>query len=83
MLEDSLKDITKGASIIVIGMVIANLLGLINQILMGRILGPAEYGLFNLGISVLTILCVLPQFGLGQGLTQFIPYNFTQKNLDK
>lgn len=79
MLEDSLKDITKGASIIVIGMVIANLLGLINQILMGRILGPAEYGLFNLGISVLTILCVLPQFGLGQGLTQFIPYNFTQK----
>lgn len=79
MLEDSLKDITKGASIIIIGMVISNLLGLINQILMGRILGPADYGLFNLGISLLTILCILPNFGLGQGLTQFIPYHLKQK----
>lgn len=79
MLEDSLKDITKGASIIIIGMIIANLVGLINQILMGRILGPAEYGLFNLGISLMVILCVLPHFGLGQGLTQFIPYNLKQK----
>lgn len=79
MLEDSLKDITKGAYIIVIGMVISNLVGLVNQILMGRILGPADYGLFSLGISLLAILCVLPNFGLGQGLTQFIPSHFKQK----
>ena len=79
MLKNSLKDITKGASIILVGMIISNLLGLINQILMGRILGPSDYGLFNLGISIIVILCVLTSFGLGQGLTQFIPYNFKQK----
>ncbi len=79
MLEDSIKDITKGASIIVVGMIIASLIGLVTQILMGRLLGPADYGLFNLGISVIFIICVLPNFGLGSGLTQFIPHNFKQK----
>ena len=38
MLEDSIKDITKGASIIVVGMIIASSIGLITQILMGRLL---------------------------------------------
>ena len=50
---------------------------------MGRILGPNDYGLFNLGLSVMAILCVLPNFGLGQGLTQYIPYNIQKKNFWK
>ncbi len=79
MLEDSIKDITKGASIIVVGMIITSVIGLVTQILMGRLLGPADYGLYNLGISVIFVICVLPNFGLGQGLTQFIPHNFKQK----
>ena len=50
------------------------------SILLGRILGPADYGLFSLGISVMAILCIFPNFGLGQGLTQYIPYNIKKKN---
>ena len=47
---------------------------------MGRILGPSDYGLFNLGVSIIAIFSVLPNFGLGQGLTQYIPYNIKKKN---
>jgi O-antigen/teichoic acid export membrane protein len=83
MVKNSLKSITKGASIIFIGTIIASIIGLFNQILMGRILGPSDYGLFSLGISIMTILCVFPHFGLGQGLTQYIPYNIQKSNLGK
>lgn len=80
MVKNSMKSITMGASIIILGTIIASVIGLFNQILLGRILGPTDYGLFSLGISIMTIFCVLPHFGLGQGLTQYIPYNIKLKN---
>jgi O-antigen/teichoic acid export membrane protein len=83
MVRDALAQITKGASIIIIGTVFASIIGLLNQIAMGRILGPNDYGLFSLGVSIMTILCVLPQFGLGQGLTQYVPYNIQKNKLNE
>lgn len=83
MVKDSLKSITKGTSIIFIGTIIASIIGLINQFLLGRILGPTDYGLFSIGLSIMTILCVFPHFGLGPGLTQYIPYNIKKKKYKK
>ena len=82
-IEKSLTTVVRGAGIIFFGMIIGNLLGLANQILLGRFLGPGNYGLFNLGISVMMIFCVLPHFGLGSALTQFIPYNIKNNRPDK
>jgi O-antigen/teichoic acid export membrane protein len=82
-IEKSLSAVAKGAGIIFIGIVIGNVLGLTNQILMGRFLGPENYGLFYLAVSIIMILCALPQFGLGAGLTQFIPFYSKKKRNDK
>lgn len=82
-IEKSLTTVARGAGIIFFGMIIGNLLGVVNQVLMGRFLGPGNYGLFNLGISVMMIFCVLPHFGLGSALTQFIPYNIKNNRPDK
>lgn len=79
LVNDSLKNIGKGASIIIIGIIISNLIGIFNQIFLGRLLGPYEYGIFNLGLSLMMMLAVLPHFGLGPALTQFIPYNIEKK----
>ena len=82
-IEKSLTTVARGAGIIFFGMIIGNLLGMVNQVLMGRFLGPGNYGLFNLGMSVMAIFCVLPHFGLGSALTQFIPYNIKNNRYDK
>ena len=82
-IEKSLTTVARGAGIIFFGMIIGNLLGMVNQVLMGRFLGPGNYGLFNLGISVMMIFCVLPRFGLGSALTQFIPFNIKNNRPDK
>lgn len=79
----SLKTIVKGAGVIFFSMVIGSLLGVVNQALMGRFLGPGNYGLFTLGISVMSIFCLLPQFGFVSALTQFIPYNIKKNRFDK
>lgn len=73
-LEESLSTVAKGAGIIFIGMITAQILGLANQILLGRFLGPDFYGLFNLALSVLWIASNIAVFGLFGGLSRFIPF---------
>ena len=73
-LEKSLSTVAKGAGIVFIGMIIAQILGLTNQILLGRVLGPDSYGLFNLALSVIWIASNIAVFGLFGGLSRFIPF---------
>ena len=79
-IEKSLATIAKGAGILFVGFVISQLIGIVNAILMGRFLGPGNYGLFNLGMSVMMIFCVLPRFGLGSAIIQVISYNKNKRN---
>jgi len=53
---------------------VGNILGIVNQILLGRFLGPEDYGLFNLALSVVMIASVIAIFGLFGALSRFIPY---------
>ena len=82
-MEKSFNTVIRGAGIIFFGAIIGYLLGLVNQVLMGRLLGPGGYGLFNLGVSIMMVLCVLPHFGFGPALTQFIPYNLKKNRYDR
>lgn len=79
LVKESLKSIGKGSSIIIVGIIITNIIGIVNQILLGRFLGSYYYGIFNLALSIMLTLAVLPNFGLGPGLTQFIPHNLKKK----
>ena len=82
-LDKSLKAVAKGAGIIFIGIIVGKILGLGNLILLARFLGADKYGLFSLGLSVITIASIISMFGVGYGVTRFIPYYRGENRDDK
>lgn len=80
-LEKSLGTVAKGASIIFLGLIIGNLIGIIYQSLLGRFLGVDNYGTYNLAFSLVTIASDLAVFGLYGTLTRYIPYHLKKKKM--
>lgn len=74
-LEKALATVVKSAGIIFVGLVIARLLGTVNQILLGRFLGVETYGLFTLAFSIVTIAATFAKFGLFTAVSRFIPFH--------
>jgi O-antigen/teichoic acid export membrane protein len=74
-LQRSIKVIAKGAGITFIGIIGGNLLGTVNQALLGRFLGVSDYGHFNLGLSVVNIAQAFAILGLSGGIARFIPFH--------
>ena len=60
----ALRSITKGAGLVFIGIIFADFLSYLNRLVIGRWLGPGEYGLISLGLAVLGILTTLSMLGL-------------------
>ena len=81
-LEHSLNTVAKGAGIVFIGMFIGNLLGIFNQMLLGRFLGVAQYGLFSLSLSIVSLLATFSVFGLFAALPRFIPFHLGKGEKD-
>lgn len=81
--EKSLVNIAKGAGIVFFASVIGILLGIINQFLLGRTLGPENFGLYNLGLTVIAILMPFTSFGLNSAIRQFIPHYLGTNRNDK
>lgn len=73
-LQQSIKTIAKGAGITFTGIIAGNLLGTINQVLLGRFLGVNDYGHFNLALSVVNIAQAFAIIGLSGGIARFIPF---------
>ena len=78
-LNASLTSVAKGATIIFAGLIAGNFLGMVNQIILGRFLGPEDYGLFNLSMSVVMIAGTLCVFGFFGALPRFIPFHLKKK----
>ena len=74
-LDASLTSVAKGATVIFGGLIVGNFLGMVNQIVLGRFLGPENYGLFNLSMSVVMIGGTLCSFGFLGSLPGFIPFH--------
>lgn len=72
--EKFLVNIARGAGIIFFAEIIGVILGIINQVLLGRLLGPENFGLFNLGSTIITILLPFALLGLSRAILQFIPH---------
>ena len=69
---DNVKDLASSGFIIMSGVVIGQILGTINQILLARFLGPNDYGLFNIGFSIFSIAFVFSALGLRTGTSRFV-----------
>ena len=74
-LNASLTSVAKGATIIFGGLIVGNFLGMVNQIILGRFLGPEDYGLFNLSMSVVMIAGTICVFGFFGSLPRIIPFH--------
>ncbi|MDY6862580.1 MAG: flippase [Thermodesulfobacteriota bacterium] len=69
----SLLKIVKGAGIIFAGMIIAKLMRYGYNIIIARI-GPQEFGLFSLGLTVFTMTATIAALGLGNGIARYVPF---------
>ncbi len=81
-LNASLTSVARGATIVFGGLIAGSILGIANQIILGRYLGPESYGLFNLSMSVVMIAGTLSVFGLFGSLPRFIPYHLEKNERD-
>ncbi len=83
-LEDyAIKKVAKGGFIIFIGIILSSLAFLFYKILAARYLGPSDYGLLVLGITILNIASVFALAGIHQGIGKFINHYLAKKQHDK
>jgi O-antigen/teichoic acid export membrane protein len=66
------EKILKSSSIIIVGVIIGKTLGIINQALIGRLLGPNGFGDFALILTILQITTVIILLGTKTGVVKFI-----------
>lgn len=68
----ALKTIVKGAGISLFGGIFGRALGYLARVIMARYLGPGEYGLFSLAISVFGVVAIFVMLGLPVGIVRFV-----------
>jgi len=70
-LERLTKQVAKGGGIAFVGQMVGKFLNFLLQVLLTRVLGPAGYGLYALGYSVLGIGETVAKLGLQNGVVRF------------
>jgi len=71
--DSSQVKVAKGAAIVLAGLAFARLVNYAYQILLSRAGGEAEFGLFFLGISALTLTGGVAALGIDLGVARFAP----------
>ncbi len=72
-LDKSIKTIAKGSGIIFIGIILSKILTYIYRVIVARI-GVEEYGLFSIGLAVISFLAIITSLGLGEGVVRYVSY---------
>ncbi len=75
--------VAKGAAIIFAGLIFARLVNYSYQILVTKIAGAAEFGLFFLGVSTLAVAAGVAVLGFDSGVARFAPYYIGGKEKSK
>ena len=73
-LNESLRKIAKGASIILIGTFIGRMFGYLSRMVIARFLGASDYGLIALGFAVMSIAATLALVGTKSGIIRYISF---------
>ncbi|WP_264555310.1 flippase [Halocatena marina] len=63
----------KGSSIIFVGFIIQLGLGFVGKLLIGRLLGNVNYGLVNIGVTVMSTAGIILLLGLDTGISRYLP----------
>jgi len=68
------------SAITVVSTFLSSGLGAVYYLLLARLLGPAQYGLFSIVIAAMGVVLPLADLGLGQSLVRFVSANKTDQN---
>jgi len=79
----SLAKVGKGAMILFVGTALGILFNFLSRILIARFYTPADYGMFNLFLTVLTIFATIGALGLRNGIQRNIAYSLGKENKEK
>ncbi|HEC69336.1 MAG TPA: flippase [Candidatus Omnitrophica bacterium] len=71
IVERLIKEVARGGIIAFLGLLFGRFLHFILHVLVGHVLGPASYGLYALGLSVIGIVRSIASLGLNQGVVRF------------
>jgi len=77
------NSIFKGGAIIFLGYIISKLFGLIYRVLVGRYIGPEEYGIIAVMIAVYTIGKKLSRLGIPKGVQKYVAEYRPENSIEK
>ncbi len=66
------RSLFKGGAIVFTGLIISKLFGLIYRIIVGRSLGPEEYGIISVMLAVSSVIGALAYIGIPQGVQKYV-----------
>lgn len=69
----SLRSITRGATLSIIGQSLSKALGFVLNLILTRGLGPGLYGVYIYGNTLISIISILARLGSGKSILRFIP----------
>jgi O-antigen/teichoic acid export membrane protein len=75
--------LARGVSIYIAGLLMGKALVLVIQVLLGRLLGAAVYGLYTLGYSIVTLMQWPGSLGLDQGVLRYCALYRSRGELDQ
>jgi O-antigen/teichoic acid export membrane protein len=79
IIDETLKKVVKGTTIVLVGTVIGMLLGFASRVIVVRYITQSEYGVFSLAVTLVGIFSVIATLGLSEGAARYIAY-FRGKN---
>jgi O-antigen/teichoic acid export membrane protein len=78
--NNALSEIAGGSAFILFGVLFGVILDYGIQVSVARHLGPSEYGLINLGFSILLVVTSLSLLGFHVGVTRYIAYYMAKRD---
>ncbi|MBU2638683.1 MAG: flippase [Nanoarchaeota archaeon] len=75
-----LNKISKGATLLLVGIVISKIFTYFYRVVIARYLGADIYGLFSIGLAVIGILLSISLVGLPQGILRYVSYYYGKQD---
>jgi len=83
LVAKSLGKVGKGAGILFIGTIFGLLFNFFSRVLIARFYTPADYGLFNLYFTILSIFAAIGGIGLRNGIQRNVSYYLGKDEVEK
>lgn len=77
------KKLVAGGSTLFLGLIVGRIVIFLLEITLGRVLGPVNYGLYALGIALISFIRPFSLLGLDMAIIKFVPVHNVKKEYNK